>query len=58
MISVFIVSFANTTLDSAARIHRLSLQEIFRDKEGSVRKPIDNRYVATAIIVVTATYAP
>ena len=54
MISVFIVSFANTTLDSAARIQRLSLQEIFRDKEGSVRKPIDNRYVATAIIVALA----
>ncbi len=54
MISVFIVSFANTTLDSAARIQRLSLQEIFRNKEGTVRKPVDNRYVATAIIVVLA----
>jgi len=29
---VFIVSFANTTLDSAARIQRISLQEIFTSK--------------------------
>ncbi|MCF8226207.1 MAG: carbon starvation protein A [Bacteroidales bacterium] len=51
MISVFIVSFANTTLDSATRIQRLSLQEIFRDEGGKVRKPVNNRYMATAIIV-------
>ncbi|MFC2129621.1 carbon starvation protein A [Bacteroidota bacterium] len=54
MISVFIVSFANTTLDSAARIQRLSLQEIFINKEGVVRKPVNNRYVATGIVVVLA----
>ncbi|MFC2098425.1 carbon starvation protein A, partial [Bacteroidota bacterium] len=54
MIAVFIVSFANTTLDSAARIQRLSLQEIFRDKQGVVRKPVDNRYVATAFVVAAA----
>lgn len=54
MIAVFIVSFAGTTLDSAARIQRLSLQEIFRDKEGKVRKPINNRYVATLFIVLAA----
>jgi carbon starvation protein len=54
MISVFIVSFANTTLDSAARIQRLSLQEIFRNSEGVVRKPVNNRYVATAIILILA----
>ena len=54
MIAVFIVSFANTTLDSAARIQRLSLQEIFRDKEGNVRKPINNRYVSTAFVVAAA----
>lgn len=51
---VFIVSFANTTLDSAARIQRISLQEIFTDREGRVRKPIHNRYVATLIIVSAA----
>lgn len=54
MISVFIVSFANTTLDSAARIQRLSLQEIFRNTEGVVKKPVNNRYVATAMIVSVA----
>lgn len=54
MIAVFIVSFANTTLDSAARIQRLSLQEIFRDKQGRVRKPVNNRYVATAMVVAAA----
>jgi len=54
MIAVFIVSFANTTLDSAARIQRLSLQEIFRDTEGKVRKPMDNRYMATAFVVIAA----
>ncbi len=54
MISVFIVSFANTTLDSAARIQRLSLQEIFRDRSGLVRRPMNNRYIATGVIVFLA----
>ena len=51
---VFIVSFANTTLDSAARIQRISLQEIFTNGEGKIRKPMNNRYLATAVIVVAA----
>lgn len=54
IIAVFIVSFANTTLDSACRIQRLSLQEIFKDKNGKIKKPLDNRYVATAIVVSVA----
>lgn len=54
MISVFIVSFANTTLDSAARIQRLSLQEIFRNHEGDVKRPFNNRYFSTFLIVVFA----
>ncbi len=54
MIAVFIVSFANTTLDSATRIQRLSLQEIFRTREGKVRKPMNNRYVATFFVVLAA----
>ena len=33
---VFIVSFANTTLDSAARIQRISLQEIFTRPMGEL----------------------
>jgi carbon starvation protein len=51
---VFIVSFANTTLDSAARIQRISLQEIFTTHEGVIRRPLNNRYVATFLIVAAA----
>lgn len=51
---VFIVSFANTTLDSAARIQRISLQEIFTRKTGVIRRPFNNRYVATFVIVMAA----
>ena len=51
---VFIVSFANTTLDSAARIQRISLQEIFTTPGGRVRKPFQNRYAATLFIVLAA----
>jgi carbon starvation protein len=51
---VFIVSFANTTLDSATRIQRISLQEIFTGPDKQIRKPMQNRYLATAFIVVSA----
>ena len=51
---VFIVSFANTTLDSAARIQRISLQELFTKEDGRIRRPMHNRYVATLLIVVAA----
>jgi len=54
IIAVFIVSFANTTLDSSCRIQRLSLQEIFKNKNGEVKKPFDNRYMATAVVVIVA----
>lgn len=54
LIAVFIVSFANTTLDSAARIQRFSLQEIFKNKDGKIKKPLNNRYIATGIVVVAA----
>ncbi len=54
IIAVFIVSFANTTLDSATRIQRLSLQEIFKSQKGKVIKPFDNRYVTTFIVVFAA----
>lgn len=54
IIAVFIVSFANTTLDSSARIQRLSFQEIFKDKQGRVRRPFNNRYVSTSIVVFVA----
>ena len=51
---VFIVSFANTTLDSAARIQRISLQEIFSKPDGTIRRPVNNRYMATFLIVIAA----
>lgn len=51
---VFIVSFANTTLDSAARIQRISLQEIFTRPDRSIKRPFNNRYLATAFIVISA----
>jgi carbon starvation protein len=54
IIAVFIVSFANTTLDSSCRIQRLSLQEIFKDKKGEVVRPMNNRYVATGFVVLVA----
>ena len=54
MIAVFIVSFANTTLDSSCRIQRLSLQEIFKNEKGVVKKPVNNRYAATAVVVIMA----
>lgn len=54
LIAVFIVSFANTTLDSATRIQRLSLQEIFRNRQGKVIWPMNHRYVATFFVVLAA----
>ncbi len=54
IMAVFIVSFANTTLDSACRIQRLSLQEIFKNKKGDIRKPLNNRYAATFFVVLIA----
>ena len=56
IIAVFIVSFANTTLDSATRIQRLSLQEIFKSRTGKVIKPFDNRYITTLIVVLAALF--
>lgn len=54
IMTVFIVSFAGTTLDSATRIQRFSLQELFTNKEGKVWKPIGNRYIATGIVLLLA----
>lgn len=55
MIAVFIVSFANTTLDSATRMQRLSLQELWRSKKTEkIIKPFNNRYVATFAVVLLA----
>ncbi len=54
MIAVFIVSFANTTLDSAARMQRLSLTEIFKAKRSGKARLTENRYVTTFIVVSAA----
>jgi len=54
MMAVFIVSFAGTTLDSAARIQRLSLQELCRNRYGSIARPVKNRYSATLIVILMA----
>ncbi|MBN1132727.1 MAG: carbon starvation protein A [Bacteroidales bacterium] len=53
-VAVFIVTFANTTLDSATRIQRLSLQEIIGTGKGKVRSRLRNRYVSTLLIVSAA----
>jgi len=51
IIGVFIVSFAGTTLDTATRLQRYVISELATDIK---LKPVANRYVATAIAVLTA----
>ncbi len=51
IIGVFIASFAGTTLDSATRIQRYIITELFRDIK---LNKFTNRYVATAFAVITA----
>ncbi|SHE59203.1 carbon starvation protein [Marinitoga hydrogenitolerans DSM 16785] len=55
IMAVFIVSFAGTTMDSSARIQRFALQELFSNKDGEVVvKPLKNRYVSTAVVILAA----
>ncbi|MBN1596963.1 MAG: carbon starvation protein A [Bacteroidales bacterium] len=55
MIAVFIVSFANTTLDSATRMQRLSLQELSKSvRTEKTFAPFKNRYIATFFVVALA----
>jgi carbon starvation protein len=55
IMAVFIVSFAGTTMDSSTRIQRFALQELFSNKKGEVVvKPLKNRFVATAIVILAA----
>ncbi len=54
MIAVFIISFANTTLDSAARMQRLSFQEIISAPRIRSAKILKNRYMATLIVLILA----
>lgn len=51
IMGVFVASFAGTTLDTATRIQRYVVTELFSDIKLDVFK---NRYVATAFAVITA----
>ena len=51
IMGVFIASFAGTTLDSATRIQRYVVAEIFRDVKVDI---LANRYVSTGVAVGTA----
>ena len=51
IMGVFVASFAGTTLDTAARIQRYVVTELFT----SLRVPgFQNRYVSTSFVVITA----
>ncbi|MFN4189671.1 MAG: carbon starvation protein A [Pseudothermotoga sp.] len=54
LMAIFVVSFAGTTLDSATRIQRFGLEELFRNKEGKPVGPFANRYFTTFIVVAAA----
>lgn len=55
IMAVFVVSFAATTMDSAVRMQRFALVELFTTKKGEVViKPLKNRYVSTAVVVLAA----
>lgn len=60
LINLAVSAFALTSLDSVARVGRLSFQELFLDKSindedmGPVRKVLTNKYFATIITLVLA----
>ncbi len=60
LITLAVSAFALTSLDSVARVGRLSFQEFFLDSSitdetmGPVRKVLTNKYFATAITLVVA----
>ena len=60
LINLAVSAFALTSLDSVARVGRLSLQELFLDASikdedmGPVRKVLTNKYFATIITLVLA----
>lgn len=60
LITLSISAFALTSLDSVARVGRLSFQELFLDESitdenmGKVRKVLTNKYFATVITLVLA----
>ncbi|HBT39791.1 MAG: Carbon starvation protein CstA [Thermotoga sp. 50_1627] len=55
LMAIFVVSFAGTTLDSATRIQRFGLEELFRGKkDGKPVGPFKNRYFTTFVVVFAA----
>lgn len=62
LINLAVSAFALTSLDSVARIGRLSFQELFLDESikdeemGSVRKVLTNKYFATVITLALAYF--
>lgn len=53
IMGVFVASFASTTLDSATRIQRYVITELFT---GIKLKRFTNRYITTAIAVISALF--
>lgn len=51
IMGVFVASFAGTSLDTATRLQRYFLQELFGLKKGS---PFGNIYFLTTLVIVTA----
>lgn len=62
LINLSVSAFALTSLDSVARVGRLSFQELFLDASikdedmGPVRKLLTNKYVATVLTLVLAYF--
>ncbi len=58
LINLAVSAFALTSLDSVARVGRLSFQELFQDSDvtevGVVRKVLTNKYFATVITLALA----
>jgi len=52
IIAVLVANFAATTLDTATRLQRYVLQEMFRSNP--VTRPLSNKYAATLLAVVSA----
>jgi carbon starvation protein len=51
IMGVFVASFAGTSLDTAARLQRFFLQELFGKSEKS---PFRNKYFSTAVVIISA----
>ncbi|MDD3213099.1 MAG: carbon starvation CstA 5TM domain-containing protein, partial [Eubacteriales bacterium] len=58
LINLAVSAFALTSLDSVARVGRLSFQELFQDSDtvevGPVRKVLTNKYFATVVTLALA----